>query len=149
MKHHLHRRGAGLLIGLLALLLAGCGLFKPTSPEVGNSGTALLVSYADPETCLSYMALGIENKDNVGLTAYTGALAAMARLLAVRPDQVTPVPSTSAGLFQVAFGLIGAGGNVVVPTHEFPANLYPWLRAAEAGGPEVRLLDCPDGTRTT
>ena len=80
--------------------------------------------------------------------SYTGALAAMARLLAVRPDQVTPVPSTSAGLFQAAFGLIGAGGNVVVPAHEFPANLYPWLRAAEAGGPEVRLLDCPDGRVT-
>lgn len=79
---------------------------------------------------------------------YTTALAAMARLLAVRPDQVTPLPSTSAGLFQVAFGLIGTGGNVVVPAHEFPANVYPWLRAAEAGGPEVRLIDCPDGRVT-
>jgi len=80
--------------------------------------------------------------------SYDGALAAMARLLAVRPDQVTPVPSTSAGLFQAAFGLIGKGGNVVVPAHEFPANIYPWLRAAEAGGPEVRLIDCPDGRVT-
>jgi hypothetical protein len=75
MKLHLDRRGAGLLIGLMALLLAGCGLFKPTSPEVGAGRSALIVNYADPESCLAYMALGIENKDNVGLTAYTGALA--------------------------------------------------------------------------
>lgn len=76
------------------------------------------------------------------------ARAATARLVGVRPDQVTPVPSTSAGLFQAAFGLLGRGGNVVVPSHEFPANLYPWLRVAAAGGPEVRLLDCPDGRVT-
>jgi len=80
--------------------------------------------------------------------SYAAALAAAARLLAVDPRQVTPVPSTSAGLFQVAFGLIGRVGNVVVPSHEFPANLYPWLRAAAAGGPEVRLVDCPDGRVT-
>ncbi len=42
----------------------------------------------------------------------------------------------------------GTGGNVVVPAHEFPANVYPWLRAAEAGGPEVRLVACPDGRVT-
>jgi hypothetical protein len=71
-----HRRFAAVLLGgLAALALAGCGLFKPTSPEVGNTGTTLLVSYADPENCLKYMAIGIERKDNVGLTAYIGALA--------------------------------------------------------------------------
>jgi len=80
--------------------------------------------------------------------SYSAALASLARLLGVGPGQVTPVPSTSAGLFQVAFGLIGRKGNVVVPSHEFPANLYPWLRAAAAGGPEVRLVDCPDGRVT-
>lgn len=80
--------------------------------------------------------------------SYAAAMAALARLLAVDTGQVTPVPSTSAGLFQVAFGLVGREGNVVVPAHEFPANLYPWLRAAAAGGPEVRLVDCPDGRVT-
>lgn len=80
--------------------------------------------------------------------SYDAARAAAARLLVVGVEQVTPVPSTSAGLFQVAFGLIGRGGNVVVPSHEFPANLYPWMRAAAAGGPEVRLVDCPDGRVT-
>ena len=72
------------------------------------------------------------------------ALAAMARLVAVSADRVTPLPSTSAGLFQVAFGLLGRGGNVVLPAHEFPANVYPWLRAEAAGGPGVRLVACPD-----
>lgn len=75
---------------------------------------------------------------------YDAAVAAMARLVDAPASRVTPVPSTSAGIFQVAFGLIGGGGNVVVPAHEFPANLYPWMRAADAGGPEVRLVACPD-----
>lgn len=80
--------------------------------------------------------------------SYEAAGAAVARLLSVRPAQVTPIPSTSAGLFQVAFGLVGREGNVVVPAHEFPANLYPWLRAGAVGGPEVRLVPCPDGRVT-
>jgi selenocysteine lyase/cysteine desulfurase len=78
------------------------------------------------------------------LGSYEAALATMARFLGVLPEQVTVIPSTSAGLFQAAFGLIGDGGNVVVPSHEFPANLYPWLRAEVVGGPQVRLVDVPD-----
>jgi len=54
--------------------------------------------------------------------------------------------STSHGLFSVAFGL--SGGNVVVPANEFPANLYPWVRAAELGLIELRLVDAPDGRIT-
>lgn len=80
--------------------------------------------------------------------AYDAARAAAARLLGVSAEQVTAVPSTSAGLFQAAFGLLGRAGNVVVPSHEFPANLYPWLRAAAVGGPEVRRVYCPDGRVT-
>ena len=63
-------------------------------------------------------------------------------------EQVTAIPTTSDGLFQVAFGLLSAGGNVVVPSHEFPANLYPWLRAEEAGGPAMRKVEIPDGRVT-
>ena len=79
---------------------------------------------------------------------YEAALATLGRFVGAAPEQVTVVPSTSAGLFQVAFGLLSAGGNVVVPAHEFPANLYPWLRSAEAGGPEVRRVEVPDGRVT-
>jgi len=75
---------------------------------------------------------------------HDAATAAMARLVGTAPDRVTTIPSTSAGIFQVAFGLLGGGGNVVVPAHEFPANVYPWLRAEASGGPEVRLVPCPD-----
>ncbi len=70
----------------------------------------------------------------------------LAALLGWEPDLVTVTPATSAGLFQAAFGL--PGGNVVVPASEFPANVYPWLRAAGRGGPEVRLVDLPGGRLT-
>ncbi len=66
---------AGLALGLLALLLAGCNLFKPATPEVGGGGATLLPNYATPESCLRYMKIGIERKDNLGQNAYLGALA--------------------------------------------------------------------------
>lgn len=76
--------------------------------------------------------------------AYDGARETIARVLGVPGDRATSVPTTSSGIMQVAFGLLGAGGNVVVASHEFPANLYPWLRAEASGGPEVRRVDIPD-----
>ncbi len=69
-----------------------------------------------------------------------------ARLVGVPTEQVTLVPSTSAGLFAVAFGL--AGGSVVVPETEFPANLYPWVRAAKAGRIDLRTFPVPGGRLT-
>ena len=78
------------------------------------------------------------------LGAYEAALGTAGRFLGVAPELVTVVPSTSAGLFAVAFGLAPFGGNIVVPAHEFPANIYPWLRAAGMGGPEIRVVEIPD-----
>jgi selenocysteine lyase/cysteine desulfurase len=78
------------------------------------------------------------------LGAYEAALGTAGRFLGVAPELVTVVPSTSTGLFRVAFGLAPFGGNIVVPAHEFPANIYPWLRAAGMGGPEIRSVDIPD-----
>jgi hypothetical protein len=66
---------AGLALGLLAALVAGCDLFRPASPEVEAATAALRPSYATPESCLFYMQIGIERKDNVGQAAYIGALA--------------------------------------------------------------------------
>ncbi len=80
--------------------------------------------------------------------AYADARAEIAAALGVADGFATSVPSTSAGIMQVAFGLVGAGGNVVVPSHEFPANRYPWIRAAGVGGPEVRFVDVPSGRVT-
>ncbi|MEV8457471.1 aminotransferase class V-fold PLP-dependent enzyme [Streptomyces sp. NPDC052095] len=68
-----------------------------------------------------------------------------ARLLGARPHEIALAPSTSNGLFTVAAGLRGPG-TVLVPRDEFPANLYPWLRFADRGGPGVRLVD-PAGQR--
>jgi len=78
------------------------------------------------------------------LGAYEAALGTYGRFLGVAPELVTAVTNTSTALFHVAFGLAPFGGNIVVPAHEFPANLYPWLRAAGMGGPEVRTVDVPD-----
>jgi selenocysteine lyase/cysteine desulfurase len=69
-----------------------------------------------------------------------------ARLLGTCLDQVTLIPSTSAGLFAAALGL--PAGNVVVPAGEFPANRYPWVRAVAVRGGEVRWLAAPDGRVT-
>lgn len=69
-----------------------------------------------------------------------------ARLLSTDPSRVSIVPNTSTGLFTVAFGL--PPGSVVVPKSEFPANLYPWLRAAEAGRIELRTIEVPGGRLT-
>jgi selenocysteine lyase/cysteine desulfurase len=112
-----------------------------TGPPSRRVVTAVADAYrrvADAQTSVAGWTLGL----------YESALADMARFLAVTPEQVTAIPTTSDGLFQVAFGLHAAGGNVVLPAHEFPANLYPWLRAEAAGGPEVRLVDIPDGRVT-
>ncbi|MFE5590101.1 aminotransferase class V-fold PLP-dependent enzyme [Streptomyces sp. NPDC056549] len=68
-----------------------------------------------------------------------------ARLLDARPDEVAFSSSTSNGLFTVAAALRGPG-TVLVPRAEFPANVYPWLRFAGRGGPDVRFVD-PDGHR--
>jgi selenocysteine lyase/cysteine desulfurase len=76
-----------------------------------------------------------------------GASATVASFLSCRPEQVGLVGSTGIGLFHVAFGL--RGGNVVVPAGEFPANLYPWWQARDAGLiDEVRLLEVHDGRVT-
>ncbi len=76
--------------------------------------------------------------------AYEEATETISRVLGVPGGRATSVPTTSSGIMQAAFGLLGAGGNVVVAAHEFPANLYPWLRAQAVGGPEVRMVEVPD-----
>jgi hypothetical protein len=68
---------AGLVLGVLAVLVTGCGLFKPATPEIGGggSGCTLVPSYADTGDCLRYMQIGIQLKDDCGKEAYLGALA--------------------------------------------------------------------------
>ncbi|WP_328460170.1 aminotransferase class V-fold PLP-dependent enzyme [Streptomyces sp. NBC_00448] len=67
---------------------------------------------------------------------------AAARLLHAAEHEVAFVGSTSHGLFAAAYALRGPG-EVLVCRRDFPAALYPWLRAAPRGGLAVRRLDGP------
>lgn len=100
----------------------------PVSATVADAGTRV------------YSALANAGDGTVDalMVAESEALTAAAGLLGLRHDQVVFSPSTSAGLFQAAFALprqaAGSGRpRVVVSGGEFPANLYPWWRAAQAG----------------
>ncbi|MET7996615.1 aminotransferase class V-fold PLP-dependent enzyme [Amycolatopsis sp. NPDC005232] len=67
----------------------------------------------------------------------TRAKAAAARLCGSDTDHTVLLPHTSLGLFQAAFN---SHGEVLVSAGEFPANTYPWARAAQAGRVRVRRL---------
>lgn len=75
--------------------------------------------------------------------AIRDARARGAGLLGTSPEHVVLIPSTSAGLFAVAFGL--PRGPVVVRKEDFPANAYPWLRAAVDGRISLVPVEAPDG----
>jgi len=110
----------------------------PPSRRVNTAIAEIVAAVSDPPGDVSPLVIG----------RYEASLATMGRFVGVAPERVTVVPSTSTGIFHVAYGLLDAGGNVVIPRHEFPANVYPWLRAEAAGGPEVRRVDIPDGRVT-
>lgn len=97
---------------------------------------------------LDDVAVGSRATSTVVRSTFEEACRVIAHGLGVDNGFATSVPSTSAGIMHIAFGLVGAGGNVVVPSHEFPANRYPWLRAEAVGGPEVRAVDIADGRVT-
>lgn len=71
----------------------------------------------------------------------------IAGLLGVRrPEQVAFMRNTADALSTVANGLNWrAGSNIVTCSHEFPSNIYPWLRVRDAYGVEVRMCDERDG----
>src|SRR5215475_13453933 len=63
----------------------------------------------------------------------------LANLLGAKPEQVAFMRNTSDGLSTVANGLKWkTGDNLVTFRHEFPSNIYPWLRLRDAIGVEVR-----------
>lgn len=64
-----------------------------------------------------------------------------AGFLRATPHEVAFVSSTSHALFAAAAAL--QGGTVLVRRGEFPANVYPWLRLQDRGGPRVRWIDAP------
>jgi len=70
----------------------------------------------------------------------------VAGMLGARAEQVAFVRNTSDGLSTVANGLDWRpGDNLVTFRHEFPSNVYPWLRLKETLGVEVRVSEERDG----
>lgn len=63
-----------------------------------------------------------------------------ASMIGARPEQIAFMRNTSDGLSTVANGLSWhPGDNVVTFAHEFPSNIYPWLRLRQSCGVEVRM----------
>lgn len=107
--------------------------------------------FTEPEGYLDYGRFGPPSRDVLDATARAlgatatadhttvdelmraepRARAAAARLAGTDPDHVTLLPNASTGLFHAALGL--AGGTVLVPSGDFPANHYPWRRSAALG----------------
>lgn len=57
------------------------------------------------------------------------------------PEEIALVPNTTFGINLVADGYPWqAGDNVVLPDHEFPSNLYPWM-ALQSRGVELRVVE--------
>ena len=110
--------------------------------SVGPPSRSARAAFGD---LLNEVALGDQAATQIIGPAYQSARTEIANALGVDEGFATSVPSTSAGIMQIAFGLIGSGGNVVVPANEFPANRYPWLRAEAVGGPDVRVVEIVDG----
>jgi len=70
----------------------------------------------------------------------------LASLLGARPEQVAFMRNTSDGLSTVANGLQWQpGDNIVTFRHEFPSNVYPWLRLRNTQDVEVRMCEERDG----
>ncbi len=70
----------------------------------------------------------------------------LANMLGARSEQVAFVRNTSDALSTVANGLDWKpGDNIVTFRNEFPSNIYPWLRARDAFGVEVRMCDEREG----
>jgi selenocysteine lyase/cysteine desulfurase len=70
----------------------------------------------------------------------------VAGMLGSLPKQVAFMRNTSDALSTVANGLDWqTGDNLVTFRHEFPSNLYPWLRLRDALGVEIRVCEERDG----
>ncbi len=67
-----------------------------------------------------------------------------AQLIGAKADEIAVIRNTTEGIGLVAEGFPWQpGDNVVVPSSEFPSNLYPWKHLASRGV-EVRVVDAPN-----
>ena len=87
---------------------------------------------------------GVGYDDQFGILARCRAL--VAELINADADDIALTTNTGAGINLAAWGLpLGAGDEVVVPDGEFPANMYPWLGAAQARGYSVHIVPLRGG----
>ena len=72
--------------------------------------------------------------------------ARLARLVGADVGEIALSVNTGSGINLAAWALpLGAGDVVVIPDLEFPANVYPWMAAAEARGFSVTRIPARDG----
>ena len=70
----------------------------------------------------------------------------IAELIGATHGEIALATNTGAGINLAAWGLpLGPGDEVVVPDGEFPANMYPWLAAAQTRGYGVHVVPLRDG----
>jgi cysteine desulfurase/selenocysteine lyase len=70
----------------------------------------------------------------------------VARLVGADVGEIALAANTGAGINLAAFALpLGPGDRVVIPDLEFPANVYPWMAAAEARGFALHRVPARDG----
>ena len=70
----------------------------------------------------------------------------LAKLINARPSEIALTTNTGFGINVAATSLkLGRGDVVLGVTHEFPANVYPWMAAAARRGFEFRLLPVSKG----
>ena len=70
----------------------------------------------------------------------------IARLIGAEVGEVALAVNTSAGINLAAWTFpLGPGDVVVIPDLEFPANVYPWMAAAEARGFALERVPARDG----
>jgi selenocysteine lyase/cysteine desulfurase len=71
-----------------------------------------------------------------------------ARLIGAYPGEIAFTRNTTHGVLLAANGIRWkAGDNVVMPSIEFPANVYPWMGLFEKGV-ELRMVEPDDGVVT-
>jgi selenocysteine lyase/cysteine desulfurase len=78
--------------------------------------------------------------------ALSDSRALIARLIGADVAEIALATNTSSGINLAAWAFpLGPGDAVVIPDLEFPANVYPWMAAAQARGFTLHRVPARDG----
>lgn len=98
--------------------------------------------------CLEkYIASGIVcNREFLDIADKTRIL--IAQLINANPSEIAFVKNTTQGIQIAANGIrFNKGDNVLIPSNEFPANVFPWLNLSKKGV-ETKFIPVKDGRFT-